>query len=260
MKTRKLIYLILTLTVSLTIWGKGSEMEKSQRNIQASDLERLPEPVQRFMEYSQVVGTPYINNVRIKQTGLIKMDPDKPWTPFTATQEFHIPSASFVWKATMKMAPFVRVTGCDRLQNGVGNMRIKLLGFIPIVNARGPEMDQGAMTRYLSEAIWFPQSFLDSHITWEAIDSLSAKGILTIDDKSVEGIFQFEESGRLRTFSCDRYHIKGDEKQLLPWYITLDAYEERQGLLLATKGKAIWDYSSGEFAYIDLEITAVEYE
>ncbi len=259
-KTRRWSIVVLTLMMCLTIWGKGNEMEKDQRIIQATDLVNLPEPVQRFMEYSQVVGTPFIQKARIKQTGLFKMDIDKPWAPFTAEQEYDIPSASFVWKVNMKMAPFIRVTGSDRLENGIAHMRIKLLGFIPVVNAKGPEMDQGAMTRYLSEIIWFPQAFLDKHITWEAIDSSSAKATLTIKNKSVEGVFHFDETGRFTEFTCDRYFIKGDEKLFLPWSTPVYEYGQRQGLQLATKGKAIWDHPDGEYTYIDVEVTEVEYE
>jgi len=216
--------------------------------------------VKRFLENSQVVGTPYIKKARIKQTGQFKMAPDKPWTPFTAEQEYDIPSASFIWKVNMKVAPFIRITGSDRLDNGEGNMRIKLLGFIPIVNEKGAEMDQGAMTRYLSEAIWFPQSFLDSHFSWEAIDSLSARGILTINDRSVEGIFSFDELGRFTEFTCHRYYIKGKEKLFLPWRTPATGYAEWQGLHLTTKGNSIWKHPLGEYAYIDLEIVDVTYE
>lgn len=235
-------------------------MEKDQCIIAASDLAGLPDPVKRFMDYSQVVGTPYIQKARIKQTGFFKMASDKAWAPFTAEQEYDIQSASFVWKVDLKMAPFIHIKGSDRLENGVGNMRINVLGFIPVVNASGPEMDQGAMTRYLSETIWFPQSFLDSHITWEAIDSLSAKATLSIDDKTVDGIFHFDELGRFTEFTCHRYYIKGDEKLLLPWSTPVYGYTKQGGLQLATKGKAVWDHPSGEFTYIDLEITEVEYE
>lgn len=260
MKIRIVEYIVLTFMISITIWGKGNQMENNQRIIQQSDLEALPEPVKRFMEFSQVVGTPYIRKARIKQSGLFKMAPDKPWTPFTAEQEYDIPSASFIWRVDMKIAPFVHITGSDRLENGQGNMRIKLLRFIPIVNEKGYEMDQGAMTRYLSETILFPQAFLDSHITWEAIDLVSARGKLTINAKSVSGIFEFDESGRFTQFTCNRYYIMGNEKLLLPWRTPVYEYAKRQGLVLATKGKGIWDHPDGEYTYIDVEITEVEYQ
>jgi len=260
MKTRSLKYVVLTIIITSTIWGRGNQMETSQRIIEASDLAGLPDPVKRFMEYSQVVGTPYIQKARIKQTGLFKMAPDKPWMPFTAEQEYDILSASFVWKVDMKMAPFIHITGGDRLENGAGNMRIKLLGFIPVVNAKGPEIDQGAMTRYLSETIWFPQAFLDSHITWEAIDSVSAKAIFTIQEKSVEGIFHFDNEGRVTFFECERYSTEGKEVVLRTWHTPIDEYGEMNGLQLGIRGRAIWKLPRGDYTYIDVKITKINYE
>jgi len=185
---RTVVFITLFLMLSqITLGAKTMENEL----ITHEDIQNLPNPVQRFLKYSGVVGSPRITRAIVEQRGLFKMAPDKPWVPFTATQIYNIAEASFEWKVRMKMAPLMIVKGSDALKNGRGSMKIKLFGLIPLVNARGPELDQGAMTRYLSETIWFPQAFLDDHITWEAIDSLSAKAIFTIDAKSVEGIFFF---------------------------------------------------------------------
>ncbi|NQV49710.1 MAG: hypothetical protein HQ507_04405, partial [Candidatus Marinimicrobia bacterium] len=81
MKTNNLKCIIFGLIISLAIWGKEAQMDTNQRIIQSADLEGLPGPVKRFLENSQVVGTPYIKKARIKQTGQFKMAPDKPWTP-----------------------------------------------------------------------------------------------------------------------------------------------------------------------------------
>ncbi|NQV41026.1 MAG: hypothetical protein HQ506_01620 [Candidatus Marinimicrobia bacterium] len=260
MKTKGLKIVILTLMISLTIWGRGSHMEDNRGIIQVSDLEKLPEPVKRFMEYSQVVGTPYIKKATIKQTGLFKMAPDKSWTPFKATQIYNIAEASFEWKVRMKMAPLVIVKGTDALRDGCGSMKIKLFGLIPLVNAKGPEMDQGAMTRYLSEIIWFPQALLDDHISWEAGDSLSAKATFTIDKKSVEGVFYFNEIGQITRFECDRYATEGKDMVLRPWVTPVDKYEEMGGLRLGVRGRAIWKFPKNDFTYVDVEITDVVYE
>ncbi len=228
--------------------------------ITQEEIQHLPQPVQRFLEYSGVIGTPRITQATIEQTGFFKTAPDKPWTPFTATQVYNIPGASFEWKVRMKMAPLMFVKGTDALRDGFGSMKIKLFGLIPVVNAKGPELDQGAMTRYLSETIWFPQAFLDEHITWEELDSLTARATLTIGEKSVSGVFHFDSMGKFKEFTCNRYYIKGDEKLFLPWRTPVDDYASLGGLQLSNKGRAIWDHPEGEFTYIKLEISRVDYE
>jgi len=232
----------------------------SNKTITISNIEHLPEPVQRFLKFSGVIGTSMINRIEIEQVGRFKIGPDKPWASFTAVQTYDIKEAEFEWKVKMKMTPFVILTGSDKLQRGKARMKMLLYGVVPLVNAMGAEIDQGAMTRYLSETIWFPQAFLDNHITWTAIDSLSAKATLSIAEKSVEGIFHFDELGPVTSFTCHRYSSEGKAFVLRPWRCPIDEYKAFEGIQVAAKARAIWDFPEGEYTYINLEVTNIKYE
>lgn len=250
---------VLLLILTTLLSGQTFNMENTQV-ITKADILQLPEPVQRSLEYSKVIGTPRIKSVMLKQTGLFKTAPDRPWVPFSAVQTFDIETASFEWKVKMKMAPLMYVFGRDRLQDGRGSVKIKLMGLFPLVNEEGPEMDQGAMTRYLSETIWFPQAWLDDHIRWEEVDSTSARAILTIGEKSVEGIFAFDDVGRVVEFSCQRYASEADDMILRPWRTPVTEYGELAGLQLGIKGQALWERPEGDYTYVDLEITELSYK
>jgi hypothetical protein len=52
--------------------------------------------------------------------------------------------------------------------DGHGRMLIKVASLWPVVDARGEQMDQAAMMRYLSEMIWFSAAFLADNISFEA--------------------------------------------------------------------------------------------
>ena len=55
-------------------------------------------------------------------------------------------------------------------------MKVKLLGFIPIVNATGSEVDQAELLRWLGESILFPTNLLpNDHLHWYPVDHLYAK-------------------------------------------------------------------------------------
>ncbi|MCF7823292.1 MAG: hypothetical protein K9N35_03890 [Candidatus Marinimicrobia bacterium] len=257
---RKLI-LVLLFAVSVNshlLVGKSDDLEKQMITQEA--IQHLPAPVQRCLEFSQVIGTPRVKKVELQQRGLFKIAADKPWAPFKAKQWFKVDQAAFEWKVNMKMAPFLHVRGVDRLDEGKGQMKIRLLGFIPLVNAKGPEIDQGSMTRYLSEMIWFPQGFLEDQIQWEAIDDSSARAILTFGDKSVDGVFHFDAQGRVCAFTCDRYATEGKEMVLRPWRASVYEYGERDGIMMGTKAKVTWERPEGDYTYIDLEITELKYE
>jgi len=59
-------------------------------------LQELPEPVQRYMRYTGVIGKNWIENVCLKQTGRFRQGPDKPWMAMKAEQRYTTDPAGFI--------------------------------------------------------------------------------------------------------------------------------------------------------------------
>ena len=96
-----------------------------------------------------------------------------------AEQYFTTENPGFIWKARIKVAPFIHIAGRDKYENEKGNMLIKLLSLFTVANSEGKEIDQGTMLRYLAEMAWFPTAVINDYITWEELDDHNAKA--TID-------------------------------------------------------------------------------
>jgi uncharacterized protein DUF6544 len=77
------------------------------------DLKLLPEPVQRYLRYTQVIGTSRIGTIKLQQKGYIRQAPNQPWKPFEAEQYFVTKPPSFVWIANMKALPLLSVKARD---------------------------------------------------------------------------------------------------------------------------------------------------
>jgi hypothetical protein len=71
--------------------------------------------------------------------------------PLTAEQYYTVNPPGFIWIAAVRTAglPVVRVR--DAYRNGRGAMLVKAGSLLTLADATGPEMDQGAMMRYLNE-------------------------------------------------------------------------------------------------------------
>src|SRR4051812_5752453 len=67
--------------------------------ITEANLARLPEPVQRWLHYAQVVGTEHLFAVRLKQEGEFRLGEDRGWMSYTAEQYFTIDPPGFIWSA-----------------------------------------------------------------------------------------------------------------------------------------------------------------
>lgn len=237
-------------------------LEKSKQGAEVvteEDIKGLPEPVQRYLRYTNNVGRKKIKTVRLKQKGAFRTKEGGNWMPFEAEEYFSTEPPAFIWNATMRPLPFLQVKGRDKYVDGKGNMYIKFLPVTQIADAAGPEMDQGAFMRYLNEMMWFPTAYLSKYIVWEAIDNNSAKATMSYKGVTVSAVVYFNEKGELINFVADRYMDVGGKFKLEKWSTPIKEYRELNGIRIPAKGEGVWNLDTGDFSYIDLKVTDIEY-
>lgn len=227
--------------------------------VTAEMLQNLPEPVQRYMIYTGVVGKPWIDTVNLKQTGRFRQGLDRPWMPMTAEQWYTTNPPAFVWNARFKVVGLPLMRARDKYESGQGHMFGKIAGLFTVFDIRSEKLDQATMVRYLSEMIWFPCAFLGDNISWKSVDDHSAQVIFTDCGKSVSAHMFFDEVGHLTNLTAKRYREIGGEFSLDPWSTPITSYGVHAGLNLPVRGQAVWNLPSGDLMYADLEITKIKY-
>jgi hypothetical protein len=148
----------------------------------------------------------------------------------------------------------VWISGIDRFSDGHGSMRIKPLSFIPLGDARGPEMDQGELQRYLLEMGWFPTAWLS-----EAIDAHSARATIHQQGVTASGVLHVNEQGQLTKLTAQRYREEHGHYQLAPWTAQSNEYQEVDGMRIPTRSEVTWHLASGDFTWFRFKITEIEY-
>jgi hypothetical protein len=225
-----------------------------------ADIAHLPEPVQRWLRYSNVLGRERPETIRLKQEGEIRLGPDREWMPFTAEQYYTTNPPSFIWTIDTRMMSILPIAGRDKYVDGHGNMNIRVLSLIPVVDESGPEMDQGTLLRYLNEIMWFPAGAISQYITWESVDDNSAQATMTYGETTVNAVFTFDDSGRLTNMIGDRYQdAGGGEFKFLPWKTPISAYGEFDGVRLPVAGEGVWEEEWGDFDYARIRLVDIEY-
>ena len=150
--------------------------------------------------------------------------------------------------------------GRDELQNGKGKMLIKLGGVIPVVNeSENSKINSGAMIRYLAEICWFPSTALKEYITWNSTSETSAKATFSYNNQSVSGVFLFSENGDFVSFTADRYYGGDTNSTLETWYVEAVSYKEFNGVKIPNTSKVTWKLPEGDFNWLNLEITDIEF-
>ncbi|MFD2724656.1 DUF6920 family protein [Hyunsoonleella rubra] len=224
------------------------------------DILHLPKVIQKWMRNSGVIGQTNITTVRLKQKGQLKLKPGGKWMPFTAVQYFNCDNPAFIWIAKIDNNSIIYTLGRDKFKNGKAEMLIKFLGSIPVVSeAQNPKIDSGAMQRFLSEMCWFPSIALRSFISWEAIDNTSAKAILTVEDKSVSGIFTFNANGDLVSFETDRFYGGAPESKKEKWLVNILDYKTFDNYKIPNKCSVVWQLKAGDYNWLNLEIIDIDY-
>ena len=100
----------------------GRHTLENDRLVTDEMLLNLPEPVQRYMAYTGVVGKPWINTVHLQQTGKFRLGFDRPWMPMTAKQWYTTNPPAFVWNARFKIAGLPLLRARDKYESGQGYM------------------------------------------------------------------------------------------------------------------------------------------
>jgi hypothetical protein len=263
---------VLLAAASAAVGGRVAFERGASREVQAlfgasravrptivteADLATVPKSVQRWLRYSQVVGKERPVTVRLKQQGQLRLGQDQAWMPFEAEEYYTTDPPGFVWPVQMRMALLLSVTGWDRYVDGVGSIQMRLLSVIPVANKCGGGLNQGGLLRYLNETMWFPAAALSPYITWEGGSATSARATMSYGGETASATFMFDDEGRLTDMVAQRYNdARG---RLETWSTPIGAYGEFEGVRVPVAGEGVWKYETGDFPYIRLRVTDLDY-
>lgn len=159
-----------------------------------------PTAVRRYLEHAISPGAPLASAVRLRMHGEIKL---KRWYPFTAEQVIHFPRG-MIWRAAVRMRG-LPIRGYDRVLEGEGEMRWKLLGLIPFVTASGPDITRSAAGRLAPELMWLPPALCRPDVAWTAQDDRHVRARIRVQGHEHEMELTLDETGRLAMIKLERW-------------------------------------------------------
>jgi len=224
----------------------------SDKTYSSEQIKELPEPVQRYFRYALQENQAYISYVRLKHDGIFRTEPGQKWMKIKGEEYFITDKPGFVWFGKVPL-----FSAQDVYYNGKGNLKVKLLSLIKIVDAKSKEIDEGELLRWLGEAPWFPTALLPSeNLRWEEIDENSARVTLKDDDVTVEGIFHFNQQGQITQFKAKRFK----DRVLENWSGFYHDYREVNNMKIPMRVEVMWNLKTGDFKYVDFTVKKIEYD
>ena len=217
-----------------------------------SQLDHLPEPVQRYFKYVLKEDQPYISYVRMTHSGQFKTGLGKNWINIQGEQYATTEKPGYIWKGTTSM--FIAQ---DMYIKDEGRLIVSLFSLINIVDGKGEQYDQGELIRWLGESVLYPTNLLPSErLKWFPIDSQTAKLIFNYKGLSLFFIITFNEIGEVTQMETKRYM---DKKNLETWIIKLAVYREINNIITPTAFEVLWRLPKADFSYAKFSLKKLEY-
>jgi hypothetical protein len=251
------VYIIGRINLQFQFHKQVSRLFAESKNISAktfnySQLIDLPNPVQRYFKHVLKDGQPYISYARIKHNGQFRAGLTKGWADIKGEQYATTEKPGFIWKGVTSI-----FTARDMFIAGKGRLIVSLFNIFNVVDAQGPQYDQGEILRWLGESILYPTNLLpDQRLQWHTIDDKSAKLFFSYLNFSLFFIITFNETGEITQMETKRYM---DEKNEETWIIKLIDYKVFNDICIPTFYEVLWRLEKGDFTYAKFNLQKIEY-
>ena len=225
------------------LWSGAPE---SDETFDPTSISHFPEPARRYLEHTIAPGTPLASAVRLEMTGQMRLK--EKWLPFEAQQVIRW-DRGLIWKAKVKMG-LLSIKGSDRFIDGEGAMRWKLLGLIPVVKARGPDISRSAVGRLQIESMWLPSVLLSDEVAWDKAgeDPARVQAHVSVMGHEATITLEVDEEGRLKSTQMQRWgDPEGGEFQLYPFGGLALRERTFQGYTVPTELRVGWYFGTPRF-------------
>jgi hypothetical protein len=223
--------------------------------ITEKDLEKLPEPVKKWLVNTGVLGKKRIKSVNLSQNGMMKLNPkQKKWYSSEAKQYIRVDEPEFKWNVKVSMAPLINVYGEDIFRIGKGELKMNLFSLIPIVHVKdNHKTNESSLNRFLLELPWYPTAALEDYLEWKSIDNESALCNIKYKDLEANGTFHFDSEGNLLKVESMRYKDNTPDAEKIPCIGEIKEMIEVGGIKIPSKIDVTWVTEGEKFTWYKTE-------
>jgi hypothetical protein len=218
-----------------------------------------PAPVARYRLLAVGDRAP-VRALTLHHHGTFRTSPTAKPRSIHGAQLFTADPPGFVWAGRIEVFPGLWIEARDMAVGGRGSMRVLLDDTLVLVDAHGPELDQGSALRLLAEMPWYPTSLFDARsVSWSAIDATHARATLNGGDRhdDVSAVFEFGPDGLPERMTAERFNGEG---VLLPWGGEYRDFRAVSGMLVPFEAEVSWQLPAGPCPYAHWLVDSVEYE
>lgn len=248
---------------SLAIDQIKASAVRQRQTVDLTEIQDLPVPVKKYLHLALKHGAAMIHSASMSQAGGFRAKPEmNGWSDMAALQVFSTNPRAFVWDASISVTQGISIQVRDSYIGGKGAMRVKLISLLPLVDAESAdELNEGALQRYLAEAVWFPTALLPSQgVTWSAMTSNKAWACINDSGSTASLEFEFNSAGEIvSVYSPGRYREISGKYEKTPWKGYFSDYREIDRYLIPTSARVEWHLHDRIYPYWQAKLHDISY-
>jgi hypothetical protein len=233
----------------------------SEEILTENDIEHLPLPVRKYIEYSGAIGKSKPQNVHIRFEAKMVSKPGA--TPMDATSDQYNFFGSFTRLFLMKASKmFIPFRAFHAYNEQKATFVVRVASLFNVVDVKGEDLTTAETVTLLNDmCIFVPGNLYDKRLTCKEIDSLSCAVTIENGKYKVSAILYFNEKGELINFVSDDRSALQDDGTLKKarWSTPVSDYKEIDGRRIPTYGETIWHYPEGDFTYGTFRLSSIRY-
>ena len=199
-----------------------------------ADVQGVPEPVQRYFNFTFNKGTISISSVELSAEGDFRRPLTDTFNETSANQTIAIGTPALMFSANTPLIPGIWARAYDYYAEGQMEMKAKVLSVLTVVDEKeSEELNQISLRRWLLESALYPASLLPGGpVSWEAIDNHTAKATVSSGGTSASMVAVFDSTGRMTEMYAEEdgdlntpYHGSGE-------HVSRFDYKPVQGMMI----------------------------
>ncbi|MGF1518669.1 MAG: DUF6544 family protein [Nodosilinea sp.] len=201
------------------------------------DLTAVPPLARRYLRWAIAPGTPLASAVRLQMHGTIKLGDQ--WHCFTG-EEVICWQRGMIWRATAWMRG-LPIFGADRLVDGVGEARWKLLGLLPVMQVSGDDVAKSAAGRVQGEAVWLPSVLCQPSVAWTELNDFQVRAEFTAFGEPAHLTLTLDAQGAIQQVALQRWgNPEGGDYHYDTFGVIAEASGTFGGYTIPTQIRAGW--------------------
>ena len=234
---------------------------RDDAQVTTSDVAHLPAAIQRYLRFTGVIGQPRVWNYRARLSGSFRNGARGPWmNAQVAQRSFVAPMARlFLIEASMFGLP---IAAYHRYVGPEARFRVRVASLITVVDAHGPEMNQGeTVTMFNDLCLLAPATLAFAPIEWLERDAHTVDARFTNAGHTVGATMSFDASGGLADFVSDDRFMSEDGRvyRRERWSTPVHAWGKFGAFTLPLDCEACWLLAGGPFPYARFRTEALDY-